>query len=131
MFIFSPMCVQAWHGVTICCVPITRNHPRLSSRPDLLSPSPTLAPSTTRERRARSLSGASAPQLSLALEQVSFFVLCSLEQVSLFVLCSGAGFLLCSTVALISFCFHQARGDYVVYSEGVRKKSRARRVAPT
>ena len=87
------MYVQAWHGVTICCVPITRNHPRLSSRPDLLSPSPTLAPSTTRERRARSLSGASAPQLSLALEQVSFFVLWSrfpslffvLEQVSFFV----------------------------------------------
>ena len=60
-----------------------------------------------------------------------------------FVLCSGAGFLLCSLFFVLeqfsffvhrlcfSFCFHQARGDYVVYSEGVRKKSRARRVAPT
>merc|ERR1712037_1028442 len=73
---------------------------RVPSRPDLVTvtpPSPTTsrAPTTTRERRARSLSGASpAPQLSLALDQ--------------------------------------ARGDYVVYSEasGVRKKSRARRVAP-
>ena len=49
------------------------------------------------------------PSLFFVLEQVAFFVhrLC------------------------FSFCFHQARGDYVVYSEGVRKKSRARRVAPT
>ena len=68
-----------------------------------------------------------------------------------FVLCSGAGFPLCSLFwsrfsslffvleqfsffvhrLCFSFCFHQARGDYVVYSEGMRKKSRARRVAPT
>ena len=44
------------------------------SRPDLVSPSPTTnrPPTTSRERRARSLSGASpAPQLSLALDQAT------------------------------------------------------------
>ena len=87
-------------------------------RPDLVSPTPTTM--TTRERRARSLSGASpAPQLSLALDQAT--------------LKSVFDHLSMSRVTYTNVGVDQARGDYVVYSEasGVRKKSRARRVAPT
>ena len=96
------------------------------SRPDLVTvtpPSPTTSrapPTTTRERRARSLSGASpAPQLSLALDQAT--------------LKSVFDHLSMSRVTYTNVGVDQARGDYVVYSEasGVRKKSRARRVAPT